>query len=1039
MQAVNNNTTFNYNNADINSKVSHDRKISNQLPILQLSPTIDLKTVNISHIPFNIEEYKLIMHFKNGGDITSLSDKQLTILSKLYIFSQEDFIALDSRYSFLTQLQHQRKIDFCRSPEMIKKMPLTCLQIFNSGDYSFIQYISKDDQTQQMCDLAFNYYSGFFEYFNDKFKNIKMCINYIKNSCNIDISLIPKKLRTNKQLYECIIARIKNEANNLVEGNKVNQKNIRGIELLPTKILKENPELILVACIVDTSAIAKFLPELITEEIIINLVTVLIDDTSIKYLDINSPLAQIKQFYYSEKESISLIGRYFEKYNSKLQQLIEKKLDISNKQVPSSQKTTVNYKNSLDYRDLEENLKADEQIIINLLKDNIRNIYFVDSKHLTKKICQEVFNNLPIERSTTCGRIEYRKIIENKCDFILEIPIDFRTVEMWFYLCTRRDRGYISEIPEKIFTKKLLVKFIDEYIQWNNSFDIKFLEILFALKFFDDNMKAKILANSLQVASRFSTVVFAILKSTKIPNAFKNDFLQHITTGNFYFPVVKPKELYSRINPLQSAISAPFVTELLSSCYKFNNPYKFNLSDVAQELDAYIQNSKQKTLPINNAIEVFAGAEVRGGRTIQVNISASIAKFYKFRKSNESLESFTAEAYFLEFLEKTENGRRLKQQLKSDIPIINKLVSMPITQLPRCAFHCEDEPEVYTNSQGVKCADVIVFSCSKDYLEYAHKKDINNPQNIFFKPEQGLLNACHDLGVFMSYGIYYTNTLPAYHLGKYDRNWTALHMLLRRLSCKPIRSFFDLNERNDFNMVGKMESWDSTATERPDYGYTGLRDFGDFELFGNISSTLERAGCQQLKLFSNITQKILAANTVSECLLAAILLYARLHKQSSNYHYKNIEAKKNMADFIESIFSNFLLGITQGKTSNIQEFMELSSADYTQWLERTVTEILYWTASQPTVEEVKEANIKFNDTQTNITDCFSTHINQGKLPSKLYDEINIDKNIKYPKQFTNLVGEKLYNHLGMTNGTFPLLALLNFLFLFNSRINKNNL
>jgi hypothetical protein len=1036
MQPLDKNNIFN-NNININSKASCNRKTSNKSSTLQLSPAIELTAINISHIPFNIEEYKLIIHFKNGGKIANLSDEQLTLLSKLYIFTQEDFIALDSKYSFLQKFQEKGKIDFSHNPNMIKKMPLTCLQIFNSGDYSFIQYISKDNHTQQMCDLAFNFQRGLFKHFNDKFKNINMCINYIKNSYNIDISLIPKEQCENKLLHKCIITRIKHEANNLVEGNKVNQKNISGIELLPTKILKENPEFILVACIVNTSAIAKFLPELITEEIIINLVTVLIDDTSIKYLDTNSPLAQIKQFYYTEKESISLIDSYFEKYNSKLQQVIEKKVAIHNKQVPSSPKKTFNYKNILDYRSLEENLKADEQIIINLLKDNIRNIYFVDSKHLTKKICEEVFKNLPIECSSTCSLNEYGKAIDNKCDFIHKIPIDCRTEQMWFYICTRRNRSYISEIPEKILTKKLFMKFVDEYIQWNNKFDIKFIEILFELKFFDNSIERKILVNSLQVASRFSTVVFAILKSTKIPNKFKNDFLRYVTTGNFYFPVVKAKELYRRINPMQSVIPAPCAAELLSSCYKFNNPYKLNLSNVAQELDAYIQKSRQKELPINNNIEIFTGAKVRGGRTLQVNISTSTAKFYKFRKLKEPLESFTTEAYFLEFLEKTENGRRLKQQLKSDIPIINKLVSMPITQLPRCAFHCEDGIAVYKNSQGVNCADVIVFSCSKDYLEYAHKKDTNNPQNMFFKPEQGLINACHDLGVFMSHGIYHTNTLPAYHNQyKEKRNWTALHMLLRRISYQPIRFFVDLNEKSDFAMAGKMENWDSTATERPDYGYTGLRDFGDFELFGNISSTLGRVGCRQLKLFSNITQKILAANTVSECLLAAILLYARLHKQSSNYHYKNTEAKKNMADFIENIFSNFLLGITQGKTSNIQEFMELSSTDYKRWLERTVTEILYWTASQPTAEEAKEANIKLNDTQANITDCFSAHVNLSKLPLELYDEINIDKSIKYPEQFTSPTGQ---SHLGMTNGTFPLLALLNFLFLFNSRINKNNL
>jgi hypothetical protein len=131
-----------------------------------------------------------------------------------------------------------------------------------------------------------------------------------------------------------------------------------------------------------------------------------------------------------------------------------------------------------------------------------------------------------------------------------------------------------------------------------------------------------------------------------------------------------------------------------------------------------------------------------------------------------------------------------------------------------------------------------------------------------------------------------------------------------------------------------------------------------------------------------------------------------------------------MANFIEKAFSSFLTGRFQSCNIDLAKFMQLSTADYNKWLDRTVTEILYWTADKHYLAENQTTNIDFND-------HIAEHIKNRKLPEDLYEHYDMLDNLRFKIGY-----DKCSHNLGCANATFPLLALMKFLFLFNTRLNE---
>jgi hypothetical protein len=1007
--------------------------------LANLTPITNYKITSTENCFANIEEQKLMLHFKNGGSIEALTDEQLVILSSLYKFTTDDLIKLQHNIGFFYYLNNMKLIPFNKLPTEIKQNIEIAKLAFACGHHEFITYIPKEQQTQQICDNAFygllSNIGEYFCYLDDKFKTADMCRLYLRYAKKIDFSLIPIKLRN--ELADDFIEKIKDIK---ISDIKINDLQFQGIHLLPASSLQETPEITAMACMSNVKAIKNFDSDVINDAVLRLIATKTIACIPEDSINIELVLIRIKSASSLSKKELDIIKSYIPKHKIIIQDALlasaDKKTELFlllNDSLTEEQCIAYCNENPYLYPNLPDHFQANSEVIKNLLAKDPYNISIINKEYLTKEHYIEAYNNIPPQPvivTDIADIIAYRK---KKQLFLYNIPTEYRNLDMWFYLCTNIDRKHMHDIPSYLLTTEFLTKLIDEYAQWDNRFDLIFIEDLFSNELLDNDSKNKILKHTSLCCARFSTALFSILKSTKIPETFKNQLLEKIKKGDIMphkHPVIT--ELYSKTSPLKLAVPAITAIDFLASCYKFINANKKNnISTIAQYLKSYL-NKELANLPLDEIDNDFSQAKVTGGRTIQVNTSETTALFYKFRKKDEPLNEFIKEGYFLEFLHTTNAGKQLRRQLWSDIPTLQKMVSIPVNLLPDCAFNCEDSFERYNDDNNVECVDVLIFAGSKDYLQYAHKVDIGNPQQPFIKSETGLLKACHDIGVFMYHGIYHTSTLPAFHYVRDDRHWIALHMLLRQLECNSVREY--PIERTDINMVGKLECWDTTATARPDYGWTGIRDLADCEFYGEIFTILTRTGCQGLKLFQAVTQNILAANATCECLLAAILLYARLHKPQDSYHYKNKNQHKQVAEFIENLFTTFLKARVQNETINLQEFMQLTKTDYTIWLDRATTELLYWTAKQTIV--VFDENNSTNKLESYMHDCFANHINQGVLPKTLYDDNIVPSHIKYPNFFTGTYNGD-GNHLGSYNATLPLLALLNFMILLNTRLNEN--
>jgi hypothetical protein len=993
------------------------------------------KTItNMENISLSQEEYKIILHFKNGGLLKQLTCEQLKMLSKMYTFTEQDIIDLKDRPEIIEDLCENNFLNFKTLPEEIKQIPCIALKAFAANVYSCIEYIPKELQTQEICNISFEHRCKNFIYFDDKYKDFAMCRKYLNSCDKINFALIPSNFRQN--LQQTLINIIKDNPNIQVSG----------IELLPKNILKENLDIICTKCVFNNEFLQNF-DAVSTKNLFKETAKYSIRLVPKEFLTLELILLAIKHNsdrIFLHENPLNITDEYFIEHKEAIQQAVWERLNKNNKlkasgllryipdYLSATQCLSFLQDDRYNYQYLPEQIKSDDQIISYLFNNWLSSVSvcpYEEEMLLQARQNSEKYNGiLPDYFFNSCSHLANTTLVRKKNTFLKNIPNEIKTVDQWIYLCINVNRSYIKQMPESMITENILTELIDEYVQDDSRFDIKFTEFLYSHKLFNANMQQKIYVHTLKCSARCSRVFIKLLKSPNIPQNLKDKIFKDITQGNIGYPQPDITELYARTNPLQNQIPANFAARFLSSLYKFNGYNKLISSSLITELKEHQLKKTIKTLPLDTTKNIFTNAKVTGGRTIQVDTNENEAMFYKFRKPYEPLDDFIKEGHFLQFLDTNNAGKQLKNNLKSNIPILRKMVRIPINILPQCVHTCEDTLDIFFDEDDIECVDVLVFVGSIDYLQYAHKLDIQNPDNPFIKPEKGLLAAAHDLGIFVSNGILHNTTIPFFHYETDYRSWSVLNMILRGLPVTTTRGtadgYFTLNQ-NVFSMTGKLENWDSTATERPDYGYSGLRDLADYELYGEIETVANRRDSES-HLFESIQQNIYTANIICECLIAIILLHARLHKKSADYHYKNENYCNHISKFIENIFTEFLTGILQDNSVNLQSFMQLEDKDYQHWLTRTTTELLYWTADQPITQD-----------ETDIQDCFSVHVNSKQLPSELFDDTRVSDRITYPKSFTQKTRTgKIHNHLGIYNGTFPLLALTNFTILFNTRINE---
>ncbi len=499
---------------------------------------------------------------------------------------------------------------------------------------------------------------------------------------------------------------------------------------------------------------------------------------------------------------------------------------------------------------------------------------------------------------------------------------------------------------------------------------------------------------------------------SRLPLPLLADTLDFLKDPALFFKLDSSGKLAEPVNPLNFQLSNTSAFELVVAAHAFD----FHPAQLAsgRQLQSEFARAGETVFE-----SVYSGQDplslfekegsIVGGRTLAI-CNGEEVDYYKFQRVGESVSTLAQEGIMHQFIAKSDRFKSRKPRFGEYLVVLEK-------DLPESCRSFTDRLQVsYVN--GERAFRVYHFKATNSYGKYAHI--IDDTSTPYATAEQGLLNSIHDIGVLNGkFGVMPTSTIPAFHFT--GRRWVFLSPLLGN------STYFASP------LPGKFESW-IKAIERPDFGWDGLRDWGDVEFYGSMKSGLGTKDSKTWGYSPEVMQRLSFANALCENMLAAVLLRSRLRRDSQDYYYQNQLAVKETENFIEQLLNEYLSGLFAKEKelqpkSRLQSFMGLDDNKYHSWLTRTAQEILYWTALQP-------CEVTDPDAFPPSVECYSEHLKQkGRLDTMLYPEPlhphPTDTQKKFPRHFSQADGQL---NLGASNAVFPLVALSKGLTLFASNV-----
>uniref|UniRef100_UPI002148859D hypothetical protein n=1 Tax=Endozoicomonas sp. ONNA2 TaxID=2828741 RepID=UPI002148859D len=358
------------------------------------------------------------------------------------------------------------------------------------------------------------------------------------------------------------------------------------------------------------------------------------------------------------------------------------------------------------------------------------------------------------------------------------------------------------------------------------------------------------------------------------------------------------------------------------------------------------------------------------------------------------LETLAREGLLYQFI-----GNTKGLAFKSELPTYQSFMQLPLhEELERLIDQFEDQVEV-TENHGQRYINVFSYTAPAAYARYAHTPETVDDRP-WERPEQGILKACHDAGYMTGMGLVPTSMLQCLHDTNSGRGWVALHSAMNLIS--------------DNVHAGKLAAWNTLATEKIDFGHCGMRDLGDYETFGHIHSCLRQIDTLENCYPPRVSQRIALANSICEIIVSAVLVRSRLHQSFAGYHYKNPQALKETAAFVELACNHFLSGLmpTTATPNSLRFLLGRDDNEYQAWLDRVAQEILYWTALQQDAPGLDE----YDPT----TDCYLNHMKDQHLSEALYPDDAYTRS--RTANFFDINGQII---LGAYYSTLPLITLKN--------------
>ena len=484
------------------------------------------------------------------------------------------------------------------------------------------------------------------------------------------------------------------------------------------------------------------------------------------------------------------------------------------------------------------------------------------------------------------------------------------------------------------------------------------------------------------------------------------------------WPTADPRrqsDLCEMASPLPALVDNPEIKPLEMAAIKAAThwtPPRYSagqrlLNEIEQTLSAAVVELPAASEPL-----FYQVGETAGGRTLRIDRGEQ-AYYYKFQRKGESLKTLMQEGAIHTV---RENHPELFGPLRSKLPGAARFFRLYLDQLPEVLPAFPDLPEICTDENNRSYVHVYRYVAPSDYSVYAHCVDLSHPDDPWHKGEQGIVTACHDIGLFVAMGLVPTSTLPAFHDSESGREWTALHVLLGYM--------------HHTVYPGTFGAWNSVATEFCDFGYGGFRDVGDFEPFGKIENIMKRGDAQAYSGVPELEQCLCLMNAVCENLLAANLIRARLRQQGCDYHYKNPEAQRQNQAFIEQTLLAFLKGMyaermaCDNDSAFLRRRLKVDKASYEEWLSRAAAEMLYWTAKQPDPKHPEQPPFADSSDLYSHKDGYALHLNRtGHLDPGLYPDDGATRRHTgvFPGDFHNHNGRL---NLGRNNAVFPLTTLM---------------
>ena len=402
------------------------------------------------------------------------------------------------------------------------------------------------------------------------------------------------------------------------------------------------------------------------------------------------------------------------------------------------------------------------------------------------------------------------------------------------------------------------------------------------------------------------------------------------------------------------------------------------LTKEEKDLELY-PNMEEKEL------KMIKNGTVIGRRTIQ-----NKQNYFKIWKIDETLTDFTQESHTLAYLKEQQH----KIGLKSEIPVPISITITPLNSALKTHIQkFKNPPQIFQDNitERQYCL-AYHYIATKSYGLEVH---LPKPKHLnhFFDTHKGLLNGIHDIGRLAKHGILHTHSLRQLQSSNTQKDWLLM-------------------KQNHYESQApkNIPAWCTQTTDYSCFNYNGLKEYTHLKLFGTISENiLENKTDHPLKFFNWISkQKSIFYNAMNASILFALLLYARIHRNDSDFHHSYKKTVKETSTFIHKILTHYLNGYLENKQISPHTYLLLDKEKYQSWLDISSKRFIYWTEKQDQNE-----------------DCYTQHlIKNGILKKELYPNAPfihpLPPNLHPEIGWIDSEGEP---SLGVPNGAFPLMNL----------------